>query len=135
MMGNLLVEGPGLCRTRCSTNGSSRYPKSTALRRDKAASVSVPWMMASWAGVERGRPPPPLPRPLPRPLLPPREFPRRLRRLGIEGADMDNTGTPPYYTWLVEEEKSELLAKIKRSEVSKVSASRERAKVMCRKEL
>jgi len=49
MMGNLLVTGPEEFETKYLAYGSFRYPTSTALMRDMAASVSVPWTVASWA--------------------------------------------------------------------------------------
>jgi len=95
MMGSLRVGGPGavFC-ARNSAKGSSRYPSSTALSRDSAASVSVPWMVISWPGVglELELPTPPRPRPKPRPLPPPREAPRSDSRFGIDGADMRKDG-------------------------------------------
>jgi len=42
MMGSLLVTGPDAFDTKYRANGSLRYPTSTALMRDTAASVSVP---------------------------------------------------------------------------------------------
>ena len=68
---------------------------STALMRDTAASVSVPWMTVSWLmAAEEGDEDdeddewPPRPRPRPRPLASPREPRREESRFGIDGADM-----------------------------------------------
>lgn len=88
MIGRRRVAGPGGACTKSRANGSARYPSSTALKREMAASVSVPWIVVSWLGPEPDagiplRLGPPRPRPRPRPLAP-----RKERRLGIDGADI-----------------------------------------------
>lgn len=76
--------------TKRDANGSSRYPRETALSLETAASVSVDWMARSlrWAPGPLASPlPPNRAEPLPRP---PRERgpPREVKRFGICGADM-----------------------------------------------
>lgn len=68
--------------------GSSRYPTLTALRRDPAASSSVPWMVWSCVGPAEEGPPPGPPLPRPRPGRPPLA-PRRDSRFGIALPDME----------------------------------------------
>lgn len=70
----------------CFANGSSRYPHSTALSLEVAASRSVPWMILSLSTWEIAPASPGPPLPLPRPLPPPR---RSVLRLGICEADIE----------------------------------------------
>lgn len=88
MIGNLLVPGPEAVRA--LAKGSSRYPSSTALRRETLASLSVPCTTLSLAEApwpwSLEVPVPAPPRPLRRPRPPPR---RSVFRLGIWGADIE----------------------------------------------
>lgn len=61
---------------------------STALSLETAASVSVPWMAASWVMADG----PWAPRPLPRPGRPPRPSRREFSRFWMFGADMCDIG-------------------------------------------